>query len=216
MKPWSLVTSLALLALFAMPATGFGEEEGESPREDPLTKIFGDGGMELKCQRMESTMGEQSGELEYMRMRGGVDIKSEQMDLKCDELDIDMKKQKMVAKGKIVRFVQSEVEGTCGRLEYDIETGKTVLTGTPKPMIVQKDANGRITETSANTITIIQTEGGRRDIYWEGDTEFKVQPTNGAATNGNDDATTKTRKTARERKVTPTNVGDLKSPSVPK
>lgn len=216
MKHWSLVASFAVLALLAVPAAGFGEDEGESPREDPLAKIFGEGGMELKCQRMESTMGEQSGQLESMRMRGGVDIKSEQMDLQCDELDIDMEKQKMIAKGKLVRFVQGEVEGICGRLEYDIETGKTVLTGSPKPMIVQKDASGRITETSANTITIIQGENGRRDIYWDGDTEFKVRPTNGAATKGNDDVTTKTHKTTRERKVTPTNVGDLKSPSVRK
>ena len=218
MKHLSALTFFALFTLLAVPQTSSAQDAPaakEAPGQDPLTKIFGEGGMDLKCQRMESSMGDQSGELESMRMSGGVDIKSEQMDLKCDDLEIDMEKQMMVAKGKIVRFFQSEVEGTCGRLEYDIESGKTILTGTPKPSIIQKDASGTITQTSANTITIIQAESGRKEFLWEGDTEFKVLP-NAAGTKADDGTTTKTKKAARDRKVTPTNVGALKSPSVGK
>jgi hypothetical protein len=167
---YCFVLALGLIATGPAYAQGDAEAGG-----DPLTKIFGDGGMDLKAERMESALNEETGELERMRIQGEVVIRSEEMNLDCDDLIIDMTKQVMIATGRLVRFEQQDVSGTCGRMTYYFETGETILVGNPKPSIIQKDAAGRITQTSANKITMTQTEKARH-IGWEGDTEFKVLP----------------------------------------
>lgn len=165
---------LLLILGVVMPGVAWSQEE-EAAEQDPLTKIFGEGGMDLKAERMESALNDETGELDRMHIQGNVIIRSESMNLDCEDLIIDMPKQLMIATGKIVRFDQQDVSGTCGRLTYNMETRETVLVGDPKPVIIQKDASGRVTQTSARKITMTQTEKARH-IGWEGDTEFKVLP----------------------------------------
>lgn len=167
---------LPILALILLaPVSAGAQEETSTDSGDPLTDIFGAGGMDLKAERMESALNEETGELERMHIQGNVVIRSEAMNLDCEDLVIDMRKQLMVATGRLVKFDQTEVSGTCGRLTYNLETRETVLVGDPKPSILQKDASGRVTQTSARKITMTQTNGARH-IGWEGDTEFKVMP----------------------------------------
>lgn len=164
-----------LLALIVaiIPVAAFAVNE-EAP-QDPLTKIFGEGGMDLKCDRMDSELNAETGELNRMHIRGNVDIKSELMNLDCDDLVIDMETQIMNATGKLVRFVQEGINGDCGELTYNIETGKIVLEGKPKPFILQENPNGSITRTTANIITM--TESGKgRSVNLEGDIEVEVVP----------------------------------------
>jgi hypothetical protein len=200
---------MLVLTLLA-PASGWSQEEADAGGGDPLTSIFGEGGMDLKAERMESALNEETGELERMHIQGNVVIRSESMDLDCEDLVIDMKKQLMVATGKLVRFDQQDVSGTCGRLTYDLETKETVLVGDPKPSIIQKDASGRVTQTSANKITMTQTES-KKHIGWEGDTEFKVLPPpkteESKAADGGGQA-------PKPVKIDGGNVGELKTPSL--
>lgn len=195
-----------LLLLLAAPASAPAQEE-EAESGDPLTDIFGEGGMDLKAERMESALNEETGELERMHIQGNVVIRSEAMNLDCEDLVIDMKKQLMVATGRLVKFDQAEVSGTCGRLTYNLETRETVLVGDPKPSILQKDASGRVTQTSARKITMTQTNGARH-IGWEGDTEFKVLP----AAPGEKKETAAGEK--KPVKIDTESVKELKSPSV--
>lgn len=203
-----------LVLTVVMPATSQSQEPAAEGGGDPLTSIFGEGGMDLKAERMESALNEETGELERMHIQGDVVIRSESMDLDCEDLVIDMKKQLMVATGRLVRFDQQDVSGTCGRLTYDLETKETVLVGDPKPSIIQKDASGRVTQTSANKITMTQTDS-KKHIGWEGDTEFKVLPppksaeesqaADGAGAGG---------EAPKPVKIDGENVGELKSPSL--
>lgn len=201
--------SIILLALCLLtPSLAWSQEE-EAGDGDPLTSIFGEGGMDLKAERMESALNEETGDLERMHIQGNVVIRSEQMDLDCEDLVIDMKKQLMVATGEIVRFDQAEVSGTCGRLTYNLETKETVLVGDPKPVIIQKDPSGRVTQTSANKITMTQTDA-KRHIGWEGDTEFKVLPAQKAPETSAADSGS----APKAVKIDKDNVGELKSPSL--
>lgn len=198
---------IPVLALLLAAPAAVRAQSGEEGGGDPLTSIFGEGGMDLKAERMESALSEETGELERMHIQGNVVIRSESMNLDCEDLVIDMKKQLMVATGKLVRFEQQDVSGTCGRLTYNLETRETVLVGDPKPSILQKDASGRVTQTSARKITMTQTDSARH-IGWEGDTEFKVLPPPNAP---------KTETAGTEKapvKIDGENVKELKSPSV--
>lgn len=161
------------LVLAIVPFAAFAVDE--APEQDPLTKIFGEGGMILNSDRMDSELNPETGEMKKMHIQGNVDIKSELMNLDCDDLLIDMESQVMNATGKIVRFVQEGIKGDCGKLTYNIETGKIVLEGTPKPFILQENANGSITRTTAKIITM--TESGKgRSVNLEGDIEVEVVP----------------------------------------
>lgn len=150
-------------------------ESAEEEEEDPLTKIFGEGGMDLNAGTISTDIDPATGEMKTMHIITGVKIVSELMNVECDDLLIDMANQKMIAKGKIVNFKMNDVEGTCGRLTYDMESKRTLLEGKPKPLIRQKDAKGRITQTSANIITMVQNDE-RNNVNWEGNVEFKVIP----------------------------------------
>jgi lipopolysaccharide assembly outer membrane protein LptD (OstA) len=202
MKPY--VTILLTLAMIASTPAFAQDAAGDS--DDPLTKIFGEGGMDLKAERMESALSDETGELERMRIQGEVVIRSQSMNLDCDDLIIDMKKQVMIATGRLVRFEQQDVSGTCGRMTYYFETGETILVGDPKPSILQKDATGRVTQTSANKITMTQTDKARH-IGWEGDTEFKVMPAPQAQKTGSSGD-------AAPVKIDRETVRELKTPSV--
>ena len=147
----------------------------EEEEEDPLTKIFGEGGMDLTAGTITSDIDPETNELKTMHIVTGVKIISELMNVECDDLLIDMANQTMTAKGKIVNFKMNDVEGTCGRLTYDMESKRTLLEGKPKPLIRQKDAKGRITQTSANIITMVQNDK-TNNVNWEGNVEFKVIP----------------------------------------
>lgn len=152
------------------------EAEAEDEEEqDPLTKIFGDDGMDLQAGEIHSDLDPETNELKSMHIITGVKIVSELMNVECDDLLIDMANQTMIAKGKIVNFKMNDVEGTCGRLTYDMESKRTLLEGKPKPLIRQKDAKGRITQTSANIITMVQNDK-TNNVNWEGNVEFKVIP----------------------------------------
>lgn len=199
---------LLLISLLAPAPAWSQQEEEEAGDGDPLTSIFGEGGMDLKAERMESALNEETGELERMHIQGDVVIRSEQMDLDCQDLVIDMRKQLMVATGELVRFDQKEVSGTCGRLTYNLETKETILVGDPKPVIIQKDASGRVTQTSANKITMTQTDE-KRHIGWEGDTEFKVLPAQKT-----EDTSAADSGAPQPVKIDKENVGELKSPSL--
>jgi len=188
------ITQLALLVLLCasgavVPAQDAGDDKKSSDEdantesadgaaedeEDPLTKIFGEGGMDLKAGTIDAEQDPVTGEMTSMHIITGVKIVSELMNVECDDLFIDMANQKMIAKGKVVNFMMNDVEGTCGRLTYDMESKRTLLEGKPKPLIRQKDAKGRITQTSANIITMVQNDE-RNNVNWEGNVEFKVIP----------------------------------------
>lgn len=147
--------------------------------EDPLAKIFGEGGMELKALGenggMTAEFDEETQEMTAMRIWGEIDLASELMNLACQEIQIDMVAQKMVAKGRVVNFRKDDLEGRCGLLTYDIETKKTFLSGDPKPLIRQQQTNGSTRQTSADNITIIRNEKSN-NILWDGNPELSVIP----------------------------------------
>lgn len=156
------------------PAPKKEEPKSETP-DDPLKKIFGEKGFNLKCENGISFEQDlSSGDMKFMRIKGNIDLKSELMNLKCEDIVIDNVKQEMTATAtasKPVDFAKDEIAGVCGKLIYDIEHKKTTLLGPPRPYIRQKDKNGNVTQTSSDTITIIETEK-TRNVLLEGRSEI--------------------------------------------
>lgn len=178
MKPfWGAMLAIGALLTPAIVMGVNGPAETPAASEDPLVKIFGEGGMNLKADGggMNATTNSETGEMVSMHIWGKVVLKSELMDLDCDDILIDMEKQNMIVTGAPVKFAKQDIDGTCGRLTYDIDSKKTYLTGKPKPYINQKQADGSSRVTSAREITMIQKEKFH-NVMWEGDPEITVKP----------------------------------------
>ncbi len=166
---WAIALALTVAVAAAQePAP----EEGAG--SDPLADIFGEE-MTMKAGRMQMDFDPETGEMTVMQIEGAVDIVSQNMNLACDKLEIDMVKQIMIATGKLVDFEREDVKGRCGRLEYEIETKKTHFTGVPRPRVQQREKSGRITETVADRITMIQNKN-KNNILWDGNAELRVLP----------------------------------------
>ncbi len=154
-----------------------GEQAEAQPKEDPLTKIFGEGETKIVANKVTSELDPESNELKIMRMEGDINITSDELNIECDDLVIDMDKNEMIARGKIVKFSKQDTSGVCGRFTYEIEDKKTYLEGPPKPSIRQTDSNGRVTQTTAGKITMIQNDKVN-SVNWDGKAEINILPTN--------------------------------------
>ena len=145
--------------------------------DDPLSSIFGDQ-FELKAGgSVVAENNPETGELRSMRMIGGVVIKSENMDITCEDMYIDMERNIMIAKGKdgnAMEFTNGDTRGTCAVMNYDIETKKTVLEGSSKtrPVVYQMDPDGSTQITEADKITLIENDE-KSNVLWEGNVVIK-------------------------------------------
>lgn len=145
--------------------------------ESGVSKAFGDllgegGGKITYKGEGGMSFDKDTGQPVNIRFTDTVTIKSDMMNLDCDDLEVDLVAQRLVAKGGLVKFSFEGVSGTCGRLTYDIEAKKTVLE--INPVINQRDENGGTSEIRAAKITITQI-GKAPNIVMEGGGEINVE-----------------------------------------
>ncbi len=171
----SALALLALLTAMTLPSASSFAQDGDSEQaalggqDDALSSIFGEGGVNLKADgSLVFESDPETGDLKVMHVTKKVVLESDQLDLKCDDLRVDMVTQIMIAKGKPVVFELEGISGTCVRLTREMEGGKMILEGEPggtRPFIKQKDAEGWITTTRANKITVIQSDISNTVLY---------------------------------------------------
>lgn len=142
------------------------DDSKEGGDDDPLAKIFGEGGFNMSALSEDSQLTMESdpatGDLRYLKVKKNVKIESETINLQCDDLVVDMAegKRELVAVGGPVVFSNKDVSGECSRLVYNLDSKKMVLTGAgSRPWITQKKGS-TVTKTSANIITVTQSESG--------------------------------------------------------
>jgi len=105
-------------------------------------------------------------ELKSIVARSEVFLSSEQVDLSCNRFEFNGKENKLLAMGNPVKIFQKTLTARCGRFEYYPEEGKSILL--EKPLIINKDEEGRTTETRGEKILILQAKEGETSILVEG------------------------------------------------
>jgi lipopolysaccharide export system protein LptA len=139
----------------AKTVAGFGE----------LDRIFGEGAYIGYEGLFDALYGEESGGLIELTITGDVRIRSDKLDLDCDFLKYDVKKDWIIATGKAkhpVKLRQGKtVTASCQRLEIYPNEEKSILTG--HPVVRQKGV-----KSMAKTITIIQQKDGMRVLFDSG------------------------------------------------
>lgn len=163
----SAMTLAQPIVVFAQ--NGDAEQNALGGQDDALSSIFGKGGVNLKADgSLIFESDPETGELKLMHVTKNVVLESDQLDLKCDDLRVNMVTQIMIAKGHPVIFELEGISGACVRFTREMKGGKMILEGEPggaRPFIKQKDADGWITTTRANKITVIQTENSNTVLY---------------------------------------------------
>lgn len=121
---------------------------------DSMGDLFGDG-FDFDEIKADSVEYDPSG---MVRLTGKVVIKSDQLDVECDELWKKVDSDKMIAIGKPVKIRNADIRAQCNKFTYDLKTKKSVLEeGTPN--IIQRN-NGKVTKITADIITLFQNKKG--------------------------------------------------------
>lgn len=217
MTPYRLSHCLAA-ALFAaallLPGASAYAQGGASPMGD----ILGPGGsMKVSKDGSINTRVGSDGQLEWMVARGGVEVESEQFDLKAHELTYDKLENKIVAKGtkgKRVEVRQEDIEALCDEFEYRMNDNKIVLTGSPIIQQQIKDAQGKKQpgpKISGAKITIVRNpKDGSMDLTVDpGEKEAFVTSGAPAASSPSPSRNKTPGKTAREPAKVEVDLNDL-------
>lgn len=92
---------------------------------------------------------------------GNVKLDGEMFNLECSQLIVRASNDQISAKGKPVKITQDEMWAECRNFEYNIATGRSVLTGNP---VIYQRKNGRIAKVSGDIITITQDKDGESSV----------------------------------------------------
>ena len=136
-----------------------------------LEKMFGPG-TNLDFGLLEMERDVSTGEIRTLKMKNGVDMRSETMTLVCDYLLYDAANGKLIAEGKTgkpLHMKDQNVDATCHRLEISPtkDGSETVLKGSP--VVKQKfPGSAQPMVTTGNEITIIQTPKSQRILVGDG------------------------------------------------
>src|SRR5690606_4150947 len=104
-----------------------------------------------------------SGELGLFRGEGSVRLQTEEIDLRSDELIYNAIAQSLEATTNVF-FKKETLEADCGRLDYDLEAGRIVLTVDPDVRQFDVDKVIRIWDNDWFIINL--REGGGYDISY--------------------------------------------------
>jgi len=167
--PRTAVWAFALLLLAVSPLAMAQDQDEESGNTlkgiGELDEIFGEGAYIGFEDAVDALYDEESGGLVELTITKDVRIRSEKLDLDCDFLKYDVKKDRIIATGKTkapVKLRQGKtVTAKCQKLEIYPNEGKSILTGHPE--IRQKGL-----KSMAKTITIVQQKDGMRVLFDSG------------------------------------------------
>lgn len=127
-------------------------ETGLMSGEKPFTLMVDDKVGELIYLYDEATK-----ELESITAKRGVIFASEDMTLNSDEMEYKTLNSSLVATGKRVVVRMGEMIITCQVFKYNPETQEGEFTG--KPIVYQRDKEGKVTTTGGYTISVINVNG---------------------------------------------------------
>jgi hypothetical protein len=101
----------------------------------------------------------EKGEFDRLVAKKDVRLKSDKLNVECDVLTYSVGQEHITAFGQPVKLQQADVVATCKNFEYNLKSGKMVLTGNP---VVQQKAKGGsgVGKTYGEKITIVQKENG--------------------------------------------------------
>ncbi len=96
-----------------------------------------------------------------IRMVGGVNIKSDLLDLESDEVIVNKETKIMTAKGNPVRIRTQNYEADCKNLTHDMDKKTYKLEGNPH---IWQTVNGSTTKISGDIINLFQDEKGAMGV----------------------------------------------------
>jgi len=105
-----------------------------------------------------------AGEIRYFRASGSVRLKSDTVDLRCDELSIDGPARQMEALYNVY-LKKDGIEADCGRMVYDLDTGRVVLTVDPD--VRQRTATNIVHIWDIDTFVMEPRPNGGYDISYD-------------------------------------------------
>ncbi len=129
------------------------------------------------------TFDEVTKELESITAKRGVIFASEDMTLNSDEMDYITLNSSLVATGKRVVVRMGEMIITCQIFKYNPETQEGEFQG--KPIVYQRDAQGKVTETAGRIISVVNVNGKFQMRVGSGGGASTYVRSSGGATQGN-------------------------------
>jgi hypothetical protein len=128
-----------------------------SPLAERLKVFFGDSGFEeLLCQELFlGTEGE-------IRIKGRVSLKTTQMGIVCNTLDLNPETKILTALGTPVKLRQGDVNAECRKFTYDIEKKQSILEDHP---IIKEKSGEQVMVVTAERITLTQDENGKISVF---------------------------------------------------
>lgn len=205
----------AIILLLFLSASGAAYGAPTVPpakTESGVSKAFGDllgeGGGKITYKGAGGmSFDKETGQPVSIRLMDSVSIKSDMMNLKCDDLEVNLVTQQLVAKGGLVEFEFEGASGTCGRLTYDIEAKKTVLE--INPVVTARNENGGTYEIRDSDKIIVTQVGNATNITTEGGGELNIESAPKAAEK-------KKLEKKPAQKIDNDSVGKIPSPSISK
>lgn len=135
-----------------LPAQEDGGEGTPDSAANPFTDVFGSDFERLEAEEIQySPAGE-------IRVKGRVELKTAQFEVKANAIDVDPEKNILVATGSPVIIRQGDIRAECKRFVHDID--KQISTLENNPVIYQQQKGGRTTKLSGDIITLFQDDNG--------------------------------------------------------
>ena len=170
-KKWIYIL-LILTPLWIFARSSRAQTEDINPAEEIFGKNF------------KLTSDPTSGTLEYnwpdeenkffsIEAKRNVQLISDKLSLKCDELYYNDETRELKAVGEEVRIEQGQLTATCGYFTYEPRTGRSRLEKSPK--IITEDEIGRRTITEGDTITIERRENSDTRIQVSGSATLRSE-----------------------------------------
>lgn len=130
--------------------------------------------------------------LDSITAKKGVEFKSEDMSLQCDQLDFKMAKSELQATGGKVVVRMGDVIATCQLFKYYAETQRSELSG--NPLLYNKTKDGKVSYTAGDKIEIntvngkpqvkVRSGSGRRNSMTNNAVESVAAPGTGPVPTG--------------------------------
>lgn len=105
-------------------------------------------------------------DMEVFSASGSIVLKSTRFDLRSDELTYNAPTQRFEAVGNVY-VKQEQMQADCGRLNYDLASGRVTLTINPEVLVFREDGISRTT--GCDVVTVQPREGGYPEVATLGD-----------------------------------------------
>ena len=164
---------MVLLLIFAFIISISSAQES-SP--NPFDEMLGENtrlSVDSTSGTLKYNFSEKTKELLNIRARMNVHLDSDKLELRCDELDVDVRNKKIHAIGNPVKIDQGPISAECGEFSFDSATDRSILL--ESPIIINKDEQGRSTITQGKKIIIERRQDGDTLVMVEGDAILKSE-----------------------------------------